>query len=76
LADEKTGVSTPVRHWQGHQLAHKDCFNKRKAYEQTHEYKVEQAQIAVENAEHKLNGATYELAVAKKKLQELLAAVE
>ena len=76
MQDPVTGIPSAARHYQGHQLAHKTCFEKRAAYEKTPEFQVDQARSAVETAEQKLASAQYELEVAKIKLARVIEAVE
>ena len=71
LNDAKTGVSAPIRHWRGHQLAHKNCFDRQKAYELTDEYKIEVAQRELQDATNRYNVAANHLLTAKNKLAQL-----
>lgn len=76
LSDPNTGVSSPIRHWKGYQMAHKTCFDKQKAHELTKEYQVEQALKEVQSAEHKVNAAQYQLDVARVKLARVMEDVQ
>jgi len=71
LSDPKSGLSTPIRHWRGHQLAHKRCFELRQAEEESEEWKLTQAQARVALAKTALNTAKTELNAARKALSEL-----
>jgi hypothetical protein len=76
IQDAKTGAPSAIRHLRGHQLAHKTCADRQAIYEQTQEYRVEQAKQAIETAEQKVNAANYELEVARLKLKQAEASVD
>lgn len=40
LTDPITGTSSPVRHYKGHQLAHKDCHEAEQKFKASPEYKI------------------------------------
>jgi hypothetical protein len=66
----------PLRHYKGNVMAHKTCHDKQTAYEQTDDFRISQAESAVENARQKLEVAKYELEVAELKLKQAKAAVQ
>ncbi|HEX4714330.1 MAG TPA: hypothetical protein VH164_05320 [Ktedonobacteraceae bacterium] len=43
IQDPITGTASPIRHYKGHQLAHKHCFDAEEALKASPEYKVKQA---------------------------------
>lgn len=53
-------------------MAHKSCVEAQAARESTPEYKRERAELAVADAEMKLNSARYDLEVAQSRLAEIL----
>lgn len=71
IQDEKTGVPSAIRHFQGHQLAHKHCFDAHEAEKDTVEYKVAQAEKRVLRAESQLTAATAELAASRLDLKRI-----
>lgn len=71
IQDPKTGVPGPIRHMQGHTLAHKICFEANEAHKLTDAYKREQAEQRVQVAQNRLDVAVNELNAATKSLEEL-----
>lgn len=76
LQQIESNPTPSLRHYKGAQMAHKSCWNRQAAYEQTQEYQVEQALAAVETAERRLNSAKYELEVAQIKLKRIMEDVQ
>jgi hypothetical protein len=62
----------PLRPYTGGTMAHKTCFDKQKAYEQTDEYQVDEAKKGLAYAQGQYNQAANNLLTAKNKLARLL----
>jgi hypothetical protein len=71
LQDPTTGTSGPIRHFKGHQLAHKNCFDQKEAFEKTHEFKVQQAELKLTHAQQKVAVAEAEVRGAQAALDAL-----
>jgi len=66
----------PLRHYQGHIMAHASCFNRRMKYEQTDEFKVETAEKAVREAKQRFEAARHAVNVAESELEKIKAALQ
>ncbi len=71
LQNPVTGTSGPIRHYKGHQLAHKHCHEHLEAFKQTAEYKLAQAKQRVGIAKNKILAAEAELTAAEAELARL-----
>jgi hypothetical protein len=66
MQDLRTGAFTgPVRHYQGHQLAHQACYDRDQRFRNSFEGKLAAARQAVEQAETRKRAADTDLEVAK-----------
>jgi hypothetical protein len=71
IQDERTGVPSPIRHFQGHLLAHKRCYDAHELEKGTSEYQVRAAEQKVANAESTLLAAQAGLDAARLDLKRL-----
>lgn len=73
IQDPKTGVPSPIRHFAGHQLAHKTCMDDLDALKKTKEYQVQQAKQKLGQAKNKVKAAEAEVKGAEETLARLEA---